>query len=252
MTPLARHNAHRAYRASAEGRLGGVVFALAMVALLLLMLIRMGAFPGAGPERGSHLVAVDFSRSSPAAAAAAKAAVAVRRTVTPLVPPAVTPPRAIIPLQPKPTIVAVSSADFAASDIGKLGKSGGGSSGSGKPVYGPGEGPGGVQLFPAEWVREPTDAELVTYLPARGVPPGSWATIACQTIEHFHVENCQPLSEAPLGLGLSRGLRNAAWQFLVRPPRNGGQYEVGTWVRIRFTFTRAKRDGASDEGVGGE
>jgi protein TonB len=246
VTPLASPDAHRAYRASAEGRLGGFLFAMAMVALLLLMLIRMGAFPGEGPERGSRLVAVEFSRSSPAAAAA-KAAVAVHRTVTPLAPPPVTPPRAIIPLQPKPAIVAVSSADFAASDIGKLGQSSGASPGSGKPVYGPGEGPGGVHLFPAEWVREPTDAELVTYLPARGVPPGSWATIACQTIEHFHVENCQPLSEAPLGIGLSRGLRNAAWQFLVRPPRNGGKYEIGTWVRIRFTFT-AKR-GEGDDGV---
>ena len=250
MTPLARP-ASTAYRASTESRLGGFLFALAMVALLILMLIRMGAFPGEEPGRGSHLVAVDFSHSSPAAAAAAKAAVAVRQAVAPIVPlPLVPPPRAIIPLKPQPAIVAVSSADFAASDIGKLGKSSGASSGSGKPVYGPGEGPGGAQLFPAEWVREPTDAELVTYLPSRGVPPGSWATIACQTIEHFHVENCQPLSEAPLGSGLSRGLRNAAWQFLVRPPRNGGQYEVGTWVRIRFTFTRQKNAPSDDDGQG--
>jgi protein TonB len=235
-----------AYRASAESRLGGLLFALTMVALLLLMLIRMGAFPGKEPSRGSRLVAVSFSESQPAAAAAKAAAPVHERTMatTPL--PLVPPPRAIVALQPKPAIVAVSSTDFAASDISKLGKGSGASSGSGKPVYGPGEGPGGVQLFPAEWVREPTDAELVTYLPSRGVPPGAWATIACQTIERFHVENCQPLDEAPLGSGLSRGLRNAAWQFLVRPPRNGGQYQVGTWVRIRFTFSRPKGSAASE------
>ncbi|WP_423140590.1 hypothetical protein ACOYW6_06880 [Parablastomonas sp. CN1-191] len=244
MTPAVSPPQFAAYRASAEGRLGGLLFAGAMVALLLLMLIRMGAF-GADPQvPGSRLVAVDFGHDQPAAAAASHRTDAARQPAAAPPQPRVTPPRAIVALQPRPAFVAVSSADFAASDIGKLGKTGGAAAGSGKPVYGPGEGPGGEQLFPAEWVREPSDAELVTYLPKRGVPAGAWATIACQTIEHFHVENCQPLSEAPLGLGLSRGLRNAAWQFLVRPPRSGAQYQVGTWVRIRFDFRRVKDDGS--------
>ncbi len=140
----------------------------------------------------------------------------------------------------------MSHTDFAASDISKLGQHGdsGNSSGASAAAYGPGEGPGGVRLYQAEWVREPTDAELVTYFP-RGAPQGAWATIACRTVDHYHVDDCQSLSEAPLGTGLARGLRQAAWQFLVRPPRIDGKPLIGAWVRIRFDFRRSAK-GAQD------
>ena len=112
------------------------------------------------------------------------------------------------------------------------------------PVYGPvlgtGErgatGPHGEPLYPAEWVTEPTDAELATYLPPR-VATGSWAEIACQTIAGLRVADCFEIGQSPAGSGLSRGVRLAAWQFHVRPPRIGGKLEVGAWVRIRIDFT---------------
>jgi protein TonB len=111
-------------------------------------------------------------------------------------------------------------------------------------TYGPGAGPGGVQLFVAEWVREPTDAELAFYVKdlARN---GAVAIIACRTVARNKVEDCQVMDEQPRGSGLGRALAEAAWQFRVRPPRLNGEPQVGTWVQIRFTFTVA---GVSVEG----
>ena len=96
-----------------------------------------------------------------------------------------------------------------------------------------------MTLYNAEWVREPSDAELRTYLP-RAVDSGSWALIACQTIAHNQVENCAQLGESPRGSGLSKAMRLAAWQFRVRPPRIDGKPMVGAWVRIRIDFGTAK------------
>lgn len=95
----------------------------------------------------------------------------------------------------------------------------------------------GKTLYAAEWHREPTDAELAFYLPKTGIPRGSWALVACRTVANFHVEDCQEMGDSRPGSGLSRAIRNAAWQFRVRPPRVDGQYKVGEWVQIRIDFT---------------
>jgi protein TonB len=153
-------------------------------------------------------------------------------------PPPATPPipRAELPFIP------MSKLDLAASDISKLGTAGAPATASeGSAVSSPsvGEGPGGVTLYNAEWVVEPSDAQLRTYLP-RDVAAGSWALIACQTIAHNQVENCAQLGESPRGSGLSKAMRLAAWQFRVRPPRINGKPMVGEWVRIRISFGKAK------------
>lgn len=103
-------------------------------------------------------------------------------------------------------------------------------------AYGPGAGPGGERLFDVEWVREPTHAELGTYLP-RSVPMASWAEIACRTIEKNRVDDCRELGDSQPGSGLARAIRQAAWQFQIRPPRLGGRAIIGAWVRIRIDFT---------------
>jgi hypothetical protein len=102
-----------------------------------------------------------------------------------------------------------------------------------------GTGPHGETLYAAEWYREPTDAELSYYMPRN---KSGWGDVGCRTIARFHVDDCVELGESPRGSGFSRAVREAAWQFLVRPPRVGGKLMVGEWVRIRISINERPAD----------
>ena len=164
--------------------------------------------------------------------------------------PVLPPPPVRVPSKawsPPEGMIFMDSKEFASADLSKI-KGTGNSNAHGETAdsgsdYGPGQGPNGVRLYRAEWYREPSDAELDPYLPGSGAPLGSWAEIACKTIDHYHVEDCQELGESPPGSGLARALRRASWQFLVRPPRKGGKVLVGEWVSIRFNFIKRPGDG---------
>jgi protein TonB len=131
--------------------------------------------------------------------------------------------------QVPPTHNAQSTSDASASDEAN------GESNSDRPVA---YGPAGQPLYDAQWYREPTDTELAYY--ARQARPGpGFAEIGCQTVARFHVDNCVALGESP-GSGYARAMLEAAWQFLVVPPRIGGKTMVGSWVRIRISFEERK------------
>lgn len=227
-------------------RVRGVVIALAIELLIALGLFSLGVLRTPDRKRETGLTTFDVA---PAATPATKSAArkAATRQRTPVSPPPpqvpVIPPPAIQlkrPVDAPPQMIVLSRDEFAGSDIGKIpaapgggdGAEGGADSGT---SYGPGAGPGGAPLYNAEWYREPSHAEIAGYLPAN-VQAGS-AMIACRTIENYHVENCRSLGEDPVGTGLARALRQAAWQFLIRPPRRGGKPLIGAWVRIRFDLT---------------
>jgi protein TonB len=223
-------------------------FGLAVAAHVLIFLLLLRLAPAPTPPDADE-PPVTFSLSpepaaksqpAPRSRTVAKVARASAAAAAPAAPaPAARPSAAVTP---PPALLAGGMELFEAGDIGKLGSAEGRgeSEGSGDSVaaYGPGQGPGGQRLYNAEWHREPSRAELAGYLPS-GAPPGSWALIACRTIEDYHVENCRSLGESPPGSGLARAMRQAAWQFRVRPPRIGGKTIVGAWVRIRFDFDKA-------------
>ena len=94
--------------------------------------------------------------------------------------------------------------------------------------------PGRERLFPAQWQRKPSRAELSGYLPP-GLRQNGFGMIACRTVPDFRVEDCEELDQSP-GSGLAGAVRQAAWQFRVRPPRVGGRTLVGAWVRIRIDY----------------
>lgn len=238
------------YRPSLTDRLTAIALALGVCALILLMLIRMGLLvPPAGVvEKLTAISLKPQGTEHSEKAAAAKAPERQQRQAT--VKPKVTPHVQPRPVTPTPVPwIQMSRDQFAASDISKLGKPADASTQNGAKsgsTYGPGEGPGGSTLYNVAWYREPTYAELVTYMPRRNIDEG-WAEIACRMIEHYHVEDCRELGESPRGSGLARGLRQAAWQFLVKPPRLDGKPLIGTWVRIHYTFKSSGSSAATSE-----
>jgi protein TonB len=164
-------------------------------------------------------------------------------------------PRAAPPI-PKPTIelpqrplqmIEVTREEFLNSDIARLGTAANGPSGPQLASRGSGRSPGdsalvgtapnGEPLYAAEWYREPTNQELSTYMPKRMPDGGGWGMVACKTAARYRVTDCVELGQAPAGSHLAGAVRQAAWQFLVRPPRIGGKPMIGEWVRIRITYT---------------
>jgi protein TonB len=142
-------------------------------------------------------------------------------------------------------VIPLSREQFAAADIsnvprtqsGDQGAESGSASGSERgDTEGPGTGPNGETLYNAEWHRRPTRAELAFYLPKGGQQTG-WGMIACQTVPGNRVDDCREIAQSPAGSGLAGAVRQAAWQFRVRPPRVGGRPLIGAWVRIRIEYT---------------
>ena len=242
------------YAPSRRGRLTSFVLALATTFAFLAVLVSMGRMTMPDAGGGSRLVAIALSgpkatqdRAKAQKAPQAKAVTATNAMAPPKIPPHVDVPAATH-FELPPGFIHMSRSELASADIGAMHHAAPPGAGAGEGAgdsKGQGQGPGGGTLYNAEWYREPTHAELSGYIQP-GQAPAEWAMIACRTIEKFHVDDCRELDESPRGSGMARALRQAAWQFLVRPPRVDGKPMIGAWVRIRFDFTKGKRD--SDAG----
>lgn len=238
----------------------GIAIALLLEAIIIIAILSLGMRAG-GPTKGTRgLSTFSLEAEAESASSADKSETQTplvkeqKSTVTPPIPKPLLPP--VNPVKappPSPDFIKVSKSEFDAMDLSKLPSSGGAGSGESKGsgqgakgMMGPGLGPGGAQLYPVAWLREPYDSELGPYLAAiKRIPPGASADIACRMAEFNRVENCQIIGENPRGTGLAQALRKAAWQFLVKPPRIDNKPLLGVWVRIRFDFGVK----ASDEGT---
>jgi hypothetical protein len=226
-----------------------IALLLEVIIILAILSLSMRASGPAAGTRGLSTFSLEAEAQSESSVQKSETQTPVtkeqQRAITPPIPPPLLPP--VNPVKappPNPDFIKVSKSEFDAMDLSKLPASGGSGSGESKGsgqgakgMMGPGLGPGGVQLYPVAWLREPYDSELSPYLAAvKRIPPGASAEIACRMIEHNRVENCQIIGENPRGTGLAKALRLAAWQFLVKPPRIDNKPQLGVWVRIRFDF----------------
>jgi protein TonB len=216
-------------------RASGLALALCINIALLSVLMTLGIVPA--PQAGKALrdIVINFAPEQRSHPSQGQARVSRSQTSKPVP----KPPPIILPVRPaiapppqatdKPTSwIEMSKADMAASDISKIPAAGG--AGDSEIV---GEGPNGEALYAAEWAREPSNAELAGYLPRRGIE--GFGLVACKTMPANRVEDCVELDQTP-GSRLASAVRQAAWQFRVRPPRKGGHALVGSWVRIRIDY----------------
>lgn len=242
-----------AYRSStyqspvgARGRAGALLLALAAGILVVIALITLGAINVVPKFIDMRPMSTfNVSKEKGEQPDKSKAVVERPKVVKEQKHHAAPPPRATpLPTPPitLPGVIMLSHADFAKSDVGRIkpspdalakangdkGDSAGDESGQ---LAAAGGAPGGENLYYAEWYREPSHAEMATYLPAR--QQVGWGMVACRTAPRYRVEDCRELGESP-GSGIARALRQASFQFLVRPPRIGGKPLIGAWVRIKF------------------
>ena len=228
---------------AARRRVASILLTLLAHALLLLLLIKLAPPQFGSSKPGNKLMTFSVAPEAQEDAAHTKSAAKTHQVSSPTPPAAATPPP-IVKLPPvaapwvltpglekfdvrqvPPTPQSAQQSDASASDDAN------GSSNSDRPVA---FGPEGQPLYEAAWYREPTHAELNGYM--KNVRPGpGFGIIACQTVARYHVDNCEEIGET-LGSGYARAVREAAWQFLVLPPRVGGHMMIGAWVRIRITY----------------
>jgi len=234
-------------------RLTSVVVAILMNVLLLIMLLEISpSMPGTRNGQGRTLTfnVSENQQKQGASKPKAQAAKATRAhaTAKPVeLKPTVEPPT--LPPRTHTTFIELSHDEFASTDVSQLpsqaaasGAGKGEGAGEGDTDLAGGSGPHGEPLYSAAWYREPTDAELGPYLAKTRAQEGNYGEIACKTVARYHVEDCVALNDSPPGTHISRELQDAAFQFLVRPPRVGGKSLVGAWVRIRITISNVVRE----------
>jgi protein TonB len=208
--------------------------------VLIIVLLGIGALRSGPPLKPSDALIVNLVPESSGASSKAEKAERPKPTaqITPPRPrlPHVLPIKPPIPVERPLDLIPMTKEELAAAEITRLPKAVGSGSGSGgagdsRTV---GRGPNGEVLYAAEWAREPTSAELRGYLP-RNAPDG-YGLIACRTLPQNRVDDCIELGQSPRGSHLASAVRQAAWQFRVRPPRKNGKELIGEWVQIRIDY----------------
>lgn len=248
------------YRTSAYGarpgpvnRIVSATLSIGIAALILLALLRVtGLLPPSDYGNGRPLTTFDVRSQGTSAQQPTREKTQqkqTRKAAAPERPPA---PRPDTPQPPAPTpplvlpgVMILSRADFAASDVGRIkGTAPTRSTDSDEatqmadaaPI---GRGPGNAAVYAGDWVRRPTAAEMDPYLSKRART--GIGVILCRTAPRNRVDDCREVGETPPGTGLAGTARQAAFQFLIRPPSIGGKPIIGAWVQITYDFTLIER-----------
>lgn len=246
-------------RSALPQRTATLALVIAIHVALLLLLLRLATPLPPPPKPESSPVSFELLPQAPPAPARTRTTTTERERASSGAPPRPTAPARVADApEPPPTpatqapsaiwqqVIPLTREELAAADVARMpqgrgaGEAAGAGSdtGSGDSADVAGGGTGGDKLYDPDWLRRPTRAELAFYLPS-GSQPSGWGMVACQTAPDNRVENCREIGQSP-GSGLAGAVRQAAWQFRVRPPRIGGRPLIGAWVRIRIDYIRGE------------
>ncbi|WP_336978372.1 hypothetical protein [Altererythrobacter fulvus] len=236
-------------------RAAGIVVALLLEAVILALLLTLGMGKKEDAPLASVVTTFDSSSEddseSPPDAKPEEQKPVVQPSAQPQQQPQPDPqpaPEPVVQPQPapsQPAFIPISKSQMAQLDISNLPKAQPAPAQT-KQAYGPanvggakdsqrvGTAPNGKPMYAAQWYREPTHDELAGYLSTADGP--GWGLITCRTVPEYRVDSCVALEESPDHSNIARAALAAAWQFKVRPPRLGGKYVYGEWVRIRIDY----------------
>ncbi len=244
-------------------RRGAALLIALAIELLLLALLLFFVPPLPGRKQGNSLnvFGIDASKGEespdkkPAEKQRKKSAPTQKAQAQPQTqppPPVPQPVESPVPVGP-PTFVKLSRNDYQQGDIAKVpsrapadatdgatADAGGGGGGSNDTPVAGRKGRHGETLYVAEWYREPRNAELNPYINQNRARFPGFGLVACRTVARYKVEDCYELDETR-GTGFAGSVRQAAFQFLVRPPRVNDKIMVGAWVVIRIDYRQTNR-----------
>ena len=147
--------------------------------------------------------------------------------------------RSVPPTRRKQSWVEMSKDEMAAADLGNLPKAGAGRQRGDCEVVG--TGPHGETLYRGG-MGAPPDRRRARRLSAqefaRRVRPDCLPNHSGQPRRGLHRDWPDARSR------LAPAVRQAAWQFRVRPPRKGGKPLIGSWVQIRIDYEHIVRSSA--------
>jgi protein TonB len=248
-------------RETPSRRAAGVVFALVLELLVVLMFL---ALPGSNDPRKKAPDLKTFeaedpgegkAKPKPDTAAKARPRGGEVEHAKLNDPEIIPPPNPPVPPPPDANILWLTKPQYAASDIGQnraqgpnnspnqSGAVNGAGDAPGDSQLAEGKGPNGEPIYVAEWYRRPTNAELNPYISQRAYGRDGWGVIVCRTAPNYRVEDCREVDDAPRGSGYAGSVRQASFQFRVRPARKGGKPLIGAlvYIRIDYSFTREER-----------
>ncbi|WP_395623347.1 hypothetical protein [Sphingomonas daechungensis] len=222
-------------------RASGIALAVAINLVILFVLLGIGVIQRGPPLKPSDTLVVTLSES-PSSSSKAPQPQVQKQAAKPRPPlPHILPIKPPIAVEKPLDLIPMTKQEMAAADIRGIPTVSSNGAGSGKSGEGDseavGRGPNGDVMYAADWARKPTHAELNGYLPPNA--PDGYGLIACKTLPQNRVDDCIELENYPRGSHLASAVRQAAWQFRVKPPIKNGRPLIGEWVRIKITYTHS-------------